>query len=72
MMDLRKQEFSRFFILFAVLLLANGCATSDFSSKPGAQTEQWAETLAKRGQFDDAASIYIRLAGKKLARSMTA
>jgi len=40
MTDLKKQGFRRFFILLAVLLLTNGCATSDFSGKPGAQTEQ--------------------------------
>ena len=68
MMDLRKQEFFRFFILLAVLLLANGCATSDFSSKPGAQTEQWAGILAKRGQFNESASIYIQLAEKKIGQ----
>jgi hypothetical protein len=66
MTDLRKQEFFRFFILLAVLLLANGCATSNFSSNPGEQTEQWAGILAKRGQFDESASIYIQLAEKEI------
>ena len=66
MTDLRKQGFRRSFILLAVLLLADGCATSDFSGRPGAQTEKWAGILAKKGQFDEAASIYIGLAEKTI------
>jgi outer membrane PBP1 activator LpoA protein len=51
-------------VLFIAVSLVGGCATPDFSGWPGAQSESRAENLARNGQFDDAASIYIGLAGK--------
>ncbi|MFQ5982860.1 MAG: penicillin-binding protein activator, partial [Woeseiaceae bacterium] len=51
-------------LLFAILTFTGGCATGDFAGWPGAQTERRAESLARSGHFDDAASVYIGLAGK--------
>ena len=68
MTALKRQGFRRGFALLAVLLLAGGCATPDFSGWPGAQTERHAESLARNGQFHDAASVYIGLAGKATGR----
>ena len=68
MTALKRQRFRRGFALLAVLLLAGGCATLDFSGWPGAQTERHAESLARNGQFHDAASVYIGLAGKATGR----
>jgi len=65
---LKRRGFRRGFALLAVLLLAGGCATPDFSRWPGAQTERHAESLAKNGQFHDAASVYIGLGGKATGR----
>ena len=65
---LKRQGFRRGLALLAVLLLAGGCATPDFSGWPGAQTERHAENLARNGQFHDAASVYIGLAGKATGR----
>ena len=65
---LKRQGFRRGFALLAVLSLAGGCATPDFSGWPGAQTERHAESLARNGQFHDAASVYIGLAGKATGR----
>jgi outer membrane PBP1 activator LpoA protein len=62
MIVLERQRFVRGIIWLAVLLLA-GCATSDFSGWPGGQSERRAESLARNGQFDEAASVYIGLAG---------
>ena len=58
---LKRQRFRRGVVFFAVLLLA-GCATPDFSGWSGGQSERRAEILARNGQFDDAASVYIGLA----------
>ena len=68
MTALKRQGFRRGFALLAVLLLAGGCATPDFSGWPGAQTERHAENLARNGQFHDAASVYIGLGGKAIGR----
>jgi len=65
---LKRRGFRRGFALLAVLMLAGGCATPDFSRWPGAQTERHAESLAKNGQFQDAASVYIGLGGKATGR----
>ena len=65
---LKRRRFRRGLGLLAVLLLAGGCVTPDFSGWPGAQTERHAESLAKNGQFHDAASVYIGLAGKATGR----
>ena len=65
---LKRQGFRRGLALLAVLLLAGGCATPDFSGWPGAQTERHAESLARNGQFHDAASVYIGLAEKASGR----
>ncbi len=50
-------------VLFAILMIVGGCATTDFSGWPGGQSERRAESLANNGHFDDAASVYIGLAG---------
>lgn len=68
MTAMKRQGFRRGFALLAVLLLAGGCATPDFSGWPGAQTERHAENLARNGQYDDAASVYIGLGGKATGR----
>ena len=65
---LKRRGFRRGFALLAVLLLAVGCATPDFSRWPGAQTERHAESLAKNGQFHDSAWVYIGLGGKATGR----
>lgn len=59
---LERQRFQRGIVLIAALVLA-GCATPDFSGWPGGQSERRAENLAKNGEFHDAASVYIGLAG---------
>lgn len=45
----------------AILSLA-GCATGDFAGWTGTQSERRAQILARDGQYNDAASIYIGLA----------
>ena len=50
----------------AILLLAGGCATTDLSGWPGSQTERRAENLARNGRYEDAASVYIGLAGRAI------
>jgi outer membrane PBP1 activator LpoA protein len=62
MVILERQRFLRCVIWFAFLMIA-GCATSDFPGWPGGQSERRAEYLARNGEFDDAASVYIGLAG---------
>lgn len=64
MITTRKRGYVPVSFLFAVLFMLGACATSDFSGWPGSQSERRAESLAKNGQFDDAASVYIGLAGK--------
>jgi outer membrane PBP1 activator LpoA protein len=54
----------RSLLLSLVLTALAGCATSDFSTWPGTQSERRAETLARNGQFQDAASVYIGLASR--------
>ncbi|MFQ5547598.1 MAG: penicillin-binding protein activator [Woeseia sp.] len=51
-------------VLFTILVFAAGCATTDFPGWPGPRTERRAESLARQGRFEDAASVYIGLAGK--------
>ncbi len=68
MTALKRQGFRRGFALLAVLLLAGGCATADFSGWPGARTERHAESLARNGQFHEAASVYIGLGEKATGR----
>jgi len=68
MMAVKRRGFGRVIVLLVLLSLAGACATTDFSGWPGTQTERRAESLAKNGQFDDAASVYIGLAGKAIGR----
>lgn len=65
---LGKQTYRRAIVWFVALCLAGGCATSNIPGWPGSQTERRAEMLAKGGQFSDAASIYIGLAGKAVGQ----
>jgi outer membrane PBP1 activator LpoA protein len=50
-------------VLLAILMLVAGCGTTDFGGWSGGQSERRAESLARNGQFDDAATVYIGLAG---------
>ncbi len=52
-------------LLLSLLLIAlAGCATSDISGWPGTKSERRAQSLAGIGRFQDAASVYIGLAGR--------
>ena len=64
---LKSQAYRRVLLAFVFFALA-GCATSDFSSWPGSQSERRAENLARTGQFQDAASVYIGLAERAAGR----
>ena len=59
-----KSHACRCALLTLVFLSLAGCATSDFSGWPGKPSERRAESLARGGQFQDAASTYIGLAGR--------
>ncbi len=63
-MNVMKSHAYRCVLLALVVLSLAGCATSDFSGWPGRQSERRAEGLARSGQFQDAASTYIGLAGR--------
>ena len=63
-MKVLKSKAYRCLFLSLVLSALAGCATPEFSGWPGAQSERRAESLAGNGQFQDAASVYIGLAGR--------
>ena len=63
-MNVLNSKAYRCLLLSLAIVAVAGCATSDFSGWPGTQSERRAETLARNGQFQDAASVYIGLAGR--------
>lgn len=63
-MNRLKSQVYRHLVLAFVFLALAGCATSDLSSWPGTQSERRAASLAMNGKFEDAASVYIGLAGR--------
>ena len=63
-MNVLKSHAYRYALLALVVLSLAGCATPDFSGWPGTQSERRAESLARSGYFQDAASVYIGLAGR--------
>lgn len=63
-MNALKSHACRCVLLALVVLSLAGCATPDFSGWPGTKSEKRAESLARSGQFQDAASTYIGLAGR--------
>lgn len=63
-MNVLNSKAYRCLLLSLAMVAVAGCATSDFSGWPGTQSERRAETLARNGQFQDAASVYIGVAGR--------
>ena len=63
-MNALKSQAYRCLMLALVLSALAGCATPDFSTWPGTKSERRAVSLATNGQFQDAASVYIGLAGR--------
>ena len=63
-MNVLKSHPCRCVLLALVVLSLAGCATPDFSGWPGTLSERRAKSLANSGQFQDAASTYIGLAGR--------
>jgi len=49
-------------VLLTAMSLLGGCAVTDFSGIPRGQSEQRAANLARQGQHDDAAAMYIGMA----------
>ena len=62
-MNALKSQVCRCALPAVVFLALAGCATTDFYGRPGSQSERRAESLARSGQFQDAASVYSGLAG---------